>query len=136
MSKTAFILKILPFLFLSLSSTAYSANKTTDLLFKGQNYAYRGQYDEAIQCFLSVLVSHPQDIFARNQLALALVKKGLRSEAAGEFMKVLKHDPGDWFARAWLERIEPGKLSVDIYSKIVTFINIKRLPPLFLRMKY
>lgn len=103
-------------LFTSLSSYAYAANRPIDLMVKGQNYSYCGQYNQAIDCFRSVLTLQPQDAFSRNQLGLALSKKGSTSEALQEFKKVLVLDPENWFARGWIERLNPQPVMPSLGS--------------------
>ena len=95
-------------LFLALSSPAKGDEKTwvtiaegetpLTLSLRGYYLREKGRYAEAIVFLRRVLKIEPENVFARNQLALSLVRMARR-----EFGYVLNIEPDNPFATRWME---------------------------------
>ncbi|MEE8110097.1 MAG: tetratricopeptide repeat protein, partial [bacterium] len=72
------------------------------LMFRGQRLNYQGRYDEAVRVLERAVALDPFRLFGRNQLGLAFAKLNRRAEALAQFRKVLRRDPENFFARAWV----------------------------------
>ena len=71
------------------------------LSLKGYTLREKGQYTEAIIVLRKALKMEPFNVFARNQLALSLVKM-----ARQEFGHVLDIEPDNLFATKWMEVLQ------------------------------
>ena len=72
------------------------------LMFKGQALNNQGRYEEAAKILRRAVTLSPAETFGRNQLGFALAKLDQRAEAVAQFRQVLRLDPENFFARAWI----------------------------------
>ncbi|MBG0775870.1 MAG: tetratricopeptide repeat protein [Desulfovibrionaceae bacterium] len=82
--------------------------RVTDLLVRGTDLAWRGDAAGARTAFAQALDLEPDNVFALNQLALAVLRQGDAVRARSLFARAAALDPRNAFSRLWL-----GILALD-----------------------
>ncbi len=87
------------------------------LMFKGQALNNQGRYEEAGKILRRAVTLSPAETFGRNQLGLSMAKLDQRAEAVAQFRQVLRLDPDNFFARAWLGVLKQNPIDRLLPSK-------------------
>jgi len=94
------------------------------LSFEAQPLLDKGEYDKAISLLQKSVKLNPSSTFSHNQLALAYVKKEMKSEALQEFREVLKLDPDDYFAKTWVGMLSQRPVKRKKVEKKLTPLEV------------
>ncbi len=87
------------------------------LMFKGQALNNQGRYEEAGKILRRAVTLSPAETFGRNQLGLSMAKLDQRAEAVAQFRQVLRLDPDNFFARAWIGVLKQNPIDRLLPSK-------------------
>ncbi|MCK5244416.1 MAG: tetratricopeptide repeat protein [Desulfobacterales bacterium] len=103
--------------------TGVSGSDVNDLIFKGADFHYKGELEQAVTQFEKAAVIEPNNEYVHNQLGILYAKQEQFKAASDEFQRVIEIDGKNTYALLWtgILDLKQGNLNraFDTFGRIV-----------------